>query len=309
MKISDEAQQFFDGVRGRVAKYYGHEFTYQVKVILGPKPERSPEGKRVPGHGPSTTISAVDTLSLMPPAEKGGRPWHSWIRRERDRITNFVCFDGSVTRFYERSADAGKYSIGAIYPWEEYLDWDDMDIFGRLVSNDLTIYCEYENPSWTKFEGFPRKWEVVEKRQYLGYPAHVLRGTYRDKERIVVVLDAPSYLVVSSEFWSRRQGDEKPDLAESLEITQLEELDGFVYPAAGRFEEGKSSTAQDMEYSFTVTDVKSLDESAREEWFPPWPVWPLGISVQDRVTGKNFYLPSERDLQPRLRRGSLPRAQ
>jgi hypothetical protein len=290
------------GIERRIDTYRNLKFEYSVNARFWPAPsiQLDQDGKPVgdPGSpkGNLRQIQSRDVFKILTShRDDMSRPWRSWERfvpaaANEWILDRFVAYSAGETATFQREQpDEGRYSDGVIVPNEDWTAYDE-NIFDRFLCTNLNGVQQYFDPNWALSSKLDRQWEVAQELEAMGRAVYVLRGynVRQDIDYEVHVTGDPDYVTIRRMARLRKKPMSEPVVL--MEVTSIQQVDGIIYPSAGRYIEPGSGFAPRIEYEFTVTSVESLSDAARDEWRP---AWPAGTGVMDRVNNKNFTIPHD----------------
>lgn len=272
---------------------YGHEFTLAVRATIWPPPVAvfDDSGAIIgtkSAAGVPQQVDSIERFAILGPVGTGTRPWRRWQRFDSSgEYAAFYVFDGMQTWTYTRREpdDPKDYNTASLLPFEQS-NLFDINIFDRFLCTDLKGIVEYRDPTGEVSPQIKIQWDTPREVQHVGFAAYSLAG-YNPSLRVehsLGVLQPPRSCIVTRVISLR--GDTTPQ--SEWRVLEMKEHQGFLYPSRGTFHQAPTDYQQEIYYTFEVTDIRSIGESARENWTLDWPP---GTVVNDQVQNRNETIP------------------
>lgn len=292
-----DLKRISDSVAVQADRLAGLHFTIDVKGRVFPSPQTKLDSsgtqvlERFKGTGEPVDIDATDQFWVLPPVGSNSRLWRKWERssNEGKLLQEFYAFDGlnTVSWSRRRPGDKQMYSFGAIVPFEDTGLFEG-NIYDRFWARGLPGMPEYQDPTGDINAQIMARieWDAPVPFRFGERGAMKIHGYNRDLkvDQEIHVLEAPSGCVIFRSYSERG----KSVVNRKYHVLEVKEFDGVIYPFKGSFEQLGTEYQAQIEYSFTVTNVRRAGDSERESWIPEWP---SGTVVVDHKENQNFTIP------------------
>ncbi len=266
-----------DAIESNYAAINDHEFVYHAKRM-------NADGE----YGESKR-----TYRIHIPEE--GHPWQ-YLVSETERpvdgefeTNRFAAFNGKHSWVYLRAPPErvarGRCIKIAGYSWDLHIE----DYYQQLLTKSIVgmSFTTLTPDAYDRFwEQKKDKFEYQGQRTLDGHDVLMFKSDFGRGDIWDFHLSAPPH---SMYVLVKRTRSADNEVLELIEIEEIGQADGFVYPKKGRWYKAPRAPIPEpkvkqeldvLDFSFDVVEVRHLDSVSQEDWFPEIPA---GTSVSDQV--------------------------
>ena len=277
-------EEFKAGMESNYAAMNDHEFVYNARRM-------NEQGR----YEESTRTYRIHI------PEKG-HPWQylvSEIESPLDgevEIDRFAVFNGKDTWVFERAelreGDRNHCVKLAGFSWDIYLE----NFVQQLLTKSI-VGMSFTTLTPDSYEGFweqkKDKFEYQGQRTLDGHDVFIFKSDF-GSNTWEFHMSAPPH---SMSVLVKKTRSADNEVLELVEIEEIAQADGFVYPKTGRWFRSPSDSIPNpagkqkpdgLDFSFDVVEVRRLGSVSQQDWFPEIPP---GTAIVNHITDENSSVP------------------